>query len=116
MSIIVGIVAGVIQDADDNSYGKVTILYVALSAASAVVALIMIALSYYCIDFRILQWTRKQRIANGQLIIDRKAKFHNENGDRNRKVSKYCFGALGALVLGSWVAYFWGVATGNNNG
>ncbi|RAL64984.1 hypothetical protein DID88_001574 [Monilinia fructigena] len=116
MSIIVGIVAGVIQDDDDNSYDKVSILYVALSAASAVVALIMIALSYYCIDFRILQWTRKQRVANGQLINDRKATFHNENGDRNRKVSKYCFCALIVLVIGSWIAYFWGVATGNTHG
>ncbi|KAA8568648.1 hypothetical protein EYC84_007659 [Monilinia fructicola] len=116
MSIIVGIVAGVIQDADDNSYDRVSILYVALSAASAVVALIMIALSYYCIDFQLLQWTRKQRLANGQRINDRKATFHNENGDRNRKVSKYCFGALVVLVVGSWIAYFWGVATGNTHG
>ncbi|KAF7901650.1 uncharacterized protein EAF01_006949 [Botrytis porri] len=116
MSIIVGIVAGVIQDADNNSYDKVTILYVALSAASAFMALIMIGLAYYCIDFRMLQWTRKQRIANGELINERKEKFHNENGPRNRKISKFCIGALVLLVLGSWCAYFWGVATGNNKG
>lgn len=115
MTIIVGIVAGVIQDADGNSYGHVTILYVALSAASAFVALVMIGLSYYCIDFQILQWTRKQRIANGQLINDRKERFHKENGDKNRKISMYCLGALAVLVLGSWVAYFWGVATGNSS-
>lgn len=29
-------------------------------------------------------------------------------------ISKACFVALIALVLGGWSAYFWGVATGNN--
>lgn len=116
MSIIVGIIAGVIQDADNNSYDKVTILYVTLSAAAALMSLIMIGLAYYCVDFRMLQWTRKQRLANGDLINERKEKFHNENGPRNRKISMYCLGVLALLVLGSWCAYFWGVATGNNNG
>ncbi|TEY71250.1 hypothetical protein BOTCAL_0097g00040 [Botryotinia calthae] len=116
MSIIVSIVAGVIQDADNNSYDKVTILYVTLSAAAALMSLIMIGLSYFCIDYRMLQWTRKQRLANGDLINERKEKFHNENGPRNRKISMYCLGLLALLVLGSWCAYFWGVATGNNNG
>lgn len=31
-----------------------------------------------------------------------------------RKISMGCFMALVVLVLGSWCAYFWGVATGNN--
>ncbi|CAD6442811.1 f4954846-59da-4468-a20f-d3a015b49ccd [Sclerotinia trifoliorum] len=116
MSIIVNIVAGVIQDADHNSYNKVTNLYVALAAGAAVIALLMVLLSYFCIDFRILQYTREQRVANGQLINDRKERFHNMNGGRNRKVSMWCFAGLVVLVAGSWCAYFWGVVTGHNNG
>ncbi|PQE19034.1 major facilitator superfamily transporter protein [Rutstroemia sp. NJR-2017a WRK4] len=115
MNIIVRILAGAIQDADNNSYGKVTILYVVDSACSAVVSFVLIALSLKSVDLRRLQWTRKQRIANGQLINDRNEKFHNENGEKNKRISKICFGALMLLVLGSWGAFFWGVATGHND-
>jgi membrane protein DedA with SNARE-associated domain len=36
------------------------------------------------------------------------------SGAKNRKLSLCCFTALCALVLGSWIAYIWGAATGNN--
>ena len=38
-------------------------------------------------------------------------------GDEKKKmnrISRGAFAALMCLVLGSWVAYLWGVATGNN--
>jgi hypothetical protein len=66
------------------------------------------------IDLRRLQWTRKQRIAKGSIINERNRRFHEENGEKNRKVSRICFGSLIVLILGAWSAYFWGVATGNN--
>lgn len=34
---------------------------------------------------------------------------------RMKKISMGAFGVLCFWVLGSWVAYFWGVATGNND-
>lgn len=66
------------------------------------------------IDLRRLQWTRKQRIAKGAIINERKARFHEEDGEKNRKVSRICFGSLIVLILGAWSGYFWGVATGNS--
>lgn len=51
---------------------------------------------------------------NGNVINERKALFEGKNAKWNRTLSRGCFGALCALVLGSWVGYFWGVATGNN--
>lgn len=119
MNIIVRIITGVIQDRDNNSYKHVTIVYVFLSACSLIVSLILLYLSYTTIDIGRLQWTRKQRMARGDLINKAKAQAEGdgpgENGKRNRLLSKTFLGGLGALVLGSWVAYFWGVATGNNS-
>jgi hypothetical protein len=56
----------------------------------------------------------KKRIARGEFINERKRAFYEENYARNKLISMACFASLVALVLGSWVAYFWGVATGNN--
>ncbi|TVY65545.1 Major facilitator superfamily domain-containing protein [Lachnellula suecica] len=115
MNIIVRVITGRIQDADNNSYEHVTIVYVFLAACSVGVSLALVLLSFLSIDLRRLQWTRNQRVKNGDIINERNEKFHNENGARNRAISKGCFGALVMLVLGSWVAYFWGVGTGNNS-
>ncbi|KAH8651888.1 major facilitator superfamily domain-containing protein [Tricladium varicosporioides] len=114
MNIIVRVITGVIQDADNNSYYRVTIVYVFLAACSVVVSVSLVVLSFTSMDLRRLQWTRKQRVKNGHIINERNKVFHGENGARNRFTSKICFGILGLWVLGSWVGYFWGVATGNN--
>ncbi|KAL3418779.1 hypothetical protein PVAG01_09000 [Phlyctema vagabunda] len=114
MNIIVRVVTGVLQDADNDSYDRVTIVYVFLAGCSVAVSLLLILLALYSVDLGRLQWTRKQRIAKGQLINERNERFHNENGPRNRRLSLVCFAGLLLLVLGSWVGYFWGVATGNN--
>ncbi|KFZ00644.1 hypothetical protein V501_10592 [Pseudogymnoascus sp. VKM F-4519 (FW-2642)] len=114
MNIIVNLITGRIQDADNDSYDRVVIVYVALAAGSVVVSIGLIVLSSISIDLRRLQWTRKQRLRNGHLIVERKERFLGENGAKNRKISLCCFGALCALSLGSWVAYIWGAATGNN--
>ena len=113
-NILVRIITGVIQDADNNAYTRVTIVYVFLATASTAISLAMVLASFYASDLRILQYTRKQRIAMGHFINERKEMFHGVNGGVNRLVSKVCMCALGVYVLGSWAAYFWGVATGNN--
>ncbi|GJC89230.1 major facilitator superfamily domain-containing protein 1 [Colletotrichum liriopes] len=115
MNIIVRVVTGAIQDADNDSYDHVVIVYVVLAAASVLVSIMLIALSWWSIDLGNLQWTRKQRITNGELWNERKRAFYEDNGARNKIISKACFGALIMLILGSWSAYFWGVATGNNS-
>jgi MFS family permease len=116
MTIFVRIITGVIQDRDNNSYDNVVKGYVFLAVGSVVVGCTMLAASCWTVDLRILQWTKKQRMANGETINDRREMF--EKGDvglRNRKISMTLFSALIVLILGAWAAYFWGVATGNNN-
>ncbi|KFZ24761.1 hypothetical protein V502_00765 [Pseudogymnoascus sp. VKM F-4520 (FW-2644)] len=114
MNIIVNLITGRIQDADNDSYDRVVIVYVVLAAGSVVVSIGLVVLSTISVDLRRLQWTRKQRIMNGPLIVERKERFLGENGPKNRKISLFCFGALCCLTVGGWIAYIWGAATGNN--
>lgn len=114
MNIIVRVITGVIQDRDNNSYDNVTIVYTVLAGLSVVISLVLIALSWWSVDLRNLQWTRKLRIARGEVLNERKRMFYDENGRRNKIISATCFGLLVLLIVGSWCAYFWGVATENN--
>ncbi|KAF2621754.1 MFS general substrate transporter [Macroventuria anomochaeta] len=116
MSVFVRIITGVIQDRDNNSYDNVVKGYVFLAAGSAVVGTALLAASYWTVDLRLLQWTKKQRMAKGETINDRRVQFENgEAGTRNRKISLTLFVVLILFILGAWAAYFWGIATGNNS-
>ncbi|KAN0122752.1 MFS transporter [Hyaloscypha variabilis] len=134
MNIIVRILTGVLQDLSpaSNPYQKVTPVYVVLSVLSLVASLILLALFFLSkpptgkftsiyVDIGRLQWTRKQRLTKGDLINERKLVVGGgevdcgEEGRKMKKLSKVCFVALMILVAGSWAAYFWGVATGNND-
>ncbi|CAO2651349.1 Nn.00g096460.m01.CDS01 [Neocucurbitaria sp. VM-36] len=116
MNIIIRIITGVIQDRDNDSYDNVVIVYVVLAAGSLVIAGAMVVCGFSNVDVGHLQWTRKQRIAKGDMINDRREKFeYGTEGQKNRKVSMTLFIALLFLITGSWAAYFWGVATGNND-
>jgi hypothetical protein len=114
MNIIVAIVCGAIQDIDDNSYHRVTRVYVTLAALSVAVTLALVIGSRFSRDLGRLQWTRKKRLQNGDPINKMQRKFEEDDGARNRTLSKMCLVFLGFLILGSWCAFFWGVATGNN--
>ncbi|KAK1690095.1 major facilitator superfamily domain-containing protein [Colletotrichum godetiae] len=115
MNIVVRVITGVIQDNDNNSYDKVTIVYVILAGISVVVSFLLTFASWKSVDLGHLQWTRKLRIARGEILNVRKERFYGQNGEKNRLISKSCFIALIVLILGSWCGYFWGVATGNNS-
>ncbi|KAK0372234.1 hypothetical protein CLIM01_10402 [Colletotrichum limetticola] len=115
MNIVVRVITGVIQDNDNNSYDKVTIVYVILAGISVVVSFLLTFASWKSVDLGHLQWTRKLRIARGEILNVRKERFYGQNGEKNRLISKSCFVALIVLILGSWCGYFWGVATGNNS-
>ncbi|KAI1453771.1 major facilitator superfamily transporter [Annulohypoxylon moriforme] len=115
INIIVRIVAGVIQDADNDSYNHVVVLYVCLAAASMAVSCVMILLAYISVDFRSLQWSRKQRLSRKDLLVERKKVFFGENALRNRLISKSSFCLLIVLLLGGWASYIWGAVTGHND-
>jgi hypothetical protein len=114
MNIIVRLITGRIQDADNNSYDRVTIVYVVLAGCSVAVSLILTLISWKSVDLRHLQWSRTKRIVHGAELNERKERFYGVNKAKNMRTSLICFGALIALVLGSWCGYFWGVATGNS--
>ncbi|UPL00237.1 hypothetical protein LCI18_011171 [Fusarium solani-melongenae] len=116
MTIIVGVIAGAIQDRDNDSYKNVTVLYVTLAAGSVVVAAIMMIIGYMTDTIGFLQWSRKKRVNNGHIINTKKEEY--ESSDRaewHRKLGLINFGAVIVLILGSWAAYFWGLATGNHS-
>ncbi|KAF2790146.1 major facilitator superfamily transporter [Melanomma pulvis-pyrius CBS 109.77] len=115
INIIVRIVTGALQDYDDNSYRRVVRVYLFLAAGSVVVSVLLILLSWRSIDLGYLQWTRKQRFGKGDIWNERKERYHEDNGARNRCISKVCFAGLIVLILGSWCAYIWGAITGHNS-
>lgn len=115
MTIIIRVVTGAIQDADDNAYDRVMIVYVFLATGSLLVAWSLVLLGLRNGDIGLLQWTRKQRLERGEFINGRKEQFYKGDGERNKAISLTCFGSLMLLMVGAWAAYFWGVATGNNS-
>ncbi|KAL5114892.1 hypothetical protein ACEQ8H_007210 [Pleosporales sp. CAS-2024a] len=116
MNIIVRIITGVIQDRHKNSYDKVIVVYVVLAAGSVIVGGVLFVCSFWHVDAKVLQWTRKQRSRNGAVINERReASETGLDGIRNKKLGLALFVALLVLIAGSWIAYFWGVATGNNS-
>lgn len=115
MSIIVRIITGALQDADDNSYRRVVQVYLFLAAASLVVGAALLIGSMVTGSLAPLQWTRKKRLASGTELI-REIKERNLIGhaQRTRNISIGCFVALLLVVVGGWVAYIWGAVTGHN--
>ncbi|PPJ52987.1 hypothetical protein CBER1_11102 [Cercospora berteroae] len=116
MSINIRIITGVIQDRDNNSYNHVVIVYVILAAGAVIVGLTLFIWSFFTDDLRRLQWSRKQRQHNGDLInAQREAYEVGKKTSLNRQVGVVFFIMLIALILGGWASYFWGVATNNNS-
>lgn len=110
MTLIVGIVAGVIQDRDNNSYNNVVVLYVALASGAVVVGAIMVCLAFWTDMIGFLQWGRKKRIQKGHIINAKKEEFEtNSYAQFNRRLSLVNFVAVVFLILGGWAAYFYGL-------
>ncbi|KAK8085996.1 hypothetical protein PG994_000970 [Apiospora phragmitis] len=112
INIIVRILAGVIQDADHNSYNKVVILYLVLAGCSLFVSIMLALFAYFSVDLGALQWNRKQRNGRTERLLEMKRVFYEAKGARNRLISRTCFGLLICLLLGGWSAYIWGAVTG----
>ncbi|KAL4950981.1 hypothetical protein BDW69DRAFT_186829 [Aspergillus filifer] len=101
MNIIVRIITGVLQDADNDSYDRVVRVYLFLAAASIVVGAAILIGSWFNESLAPLQWTRKKRISIGPAhIAGIREKHLVVNAKRNRVISVLFFGALLALVIG----------------
>ncbi|CZT08545.1 related to MFS transporter [Rhynchosporium graminicola] len=152
-NIIIRVMTGVLQDSSpkSNPYKKVTPVYLFLAICSFVVAVVLFGVYLVSkrgsggvyIDVARLQWTRKQRTANGERMVERRKEVGfdsleeknarvdagtgvvgeeevvSEKVQRERRrmmvISRGACGVLALWVMGAWAAYFWGVATGNNN-
>lgn len=116
MSIIIRIITGALQDADDNSYRRVVQVYLFLAAASLVIGSAILLGSFVTDSLGLLQWTRHRRLTSGTGIIqDLKERSLLGHAQRTRRVSTGCFAALLLLVVGGWVAYIWGAVTGHTS-
>lgn len=116
MNIIVRIITGALQDADDDSYHRVVRVYLFLAAASVAIGLAILLGSLTTDSLAPLQWTRKQRLTIGPEHISKIREQHFVTSyARNKVISICCFAALMLLTVGGWVAYIWGAVTGNNS-
>jgi ABC-type transport system involved in cytochrome c biogenesis permease subunit len=116
MSIIIRIITGALQDADDNSYRRVVQVYLVLAAGAAVVGTAILIGSFFTDNLALLQWTRQKRLTSGAEIIERiRERSLVTEYRRTRIISIISFGALIVLTLGSWAAYIWGAITGHNS-
>ncbi|EAW25717.1 putative MFS transporter [Aspergillus fischeri NRRL 181] len=116
MNIIIRIITGALQDADDDSYRRVVRVYLFLAAASVVVGLAILLAAVMTDSLAPLQWTRKQRLTLGPEHINMIRERHTVTCyARSKLISIYCFSALLLLTVGGWVAYIWGAVTGNNS-
>ena len=116
MSIILRIITGALQDADDNSYRRVVQVYLFMAAGSLVVGSALLIGSFFSQNLAPLQWTRKKRLTSGAEIIKaNKERSLTTHAGRTRLISFGCFGALMLVTVGGWVAYIWGAVTGHNS-
>ncbi|KAF9886111.1 hypothetical protein FE257_012046 [Aspergillus nanangensis] len=113
-NVIVRMVTGVLQDADNDSYRRVVRVYLFLSACLMVVGLVIFLAAVLDVNLAPLQWTRKERFAKGPTQLALLRENHLVlNYRRTRWISKLCFLAIMLLTMGSWAVYIWGAVTGN---
>ncbi|KAL5359152.1 major facilitator superfamily domain-containing protein [Aspergillus floccosus] len=116
MNIIVRIITGALQDADNDSYRRVVRVYLFLAVGSVVVGLAIFVGAQFSPNLAPLQWTRKKRIVRGgELFALLREKHLVTHHRRSWWISMCCFSFLMLLTLGSWAAYIWGAVTGHNS-
>ncbi|KAF5711309.1 major facilitator superfamily transporter [Fusarium globosum] len=115
MEVMVNLIAGVLQDRDDNKYYKVTILYVVLAAGCVLVACVMLGLGFATDNMGKLQWSRKKRVENGHVINARRQESESgSHAEKQRMLNIINFSVVLFLILGAWVSYLWGLVTKQN--
>ncbi|KAI1054483.1 hypothetical protein LB506_010745 [Fusarium annulatum] len=115
MEVMVNLIAGVLQDRDDNKYYRVTILYVVLAASCVLVACVMLGLGFATDNMGKLQWSRKKRVKNGHVInAKRQESESGSHAEKQRMLNIINFSVVLFLILGAWVSYLWGLVTKQN--
>ncbi|GLA10825.1 hypothetical protein AnigIFM62618_000422 [Aspergillus niger] len=76
MTIIIGIITGALQDADNDSYRRSVRVYLFLAICCAIVSIILLIGSLIGRDLAPLQWTRKRRLACGAEYIGKLREHH----------------------------------------
>ncbi|OJZ87301.1 hypothetical protein ASPFODRAFT_131461 [Aspergillus luchuensis CBS 106.47] len=95
MTIIIGIITGALQDADDDSYRRSVRVYLFLAICCAIVSIVLLIGSIIGRDLAPLQWTRKRRMASGAEYIGKLREHHLvTHYQRSRMISICCFTGL----------------------
>jgi hypothetical protein len=116
MNVIIRIITGALQDADNDSYRRAVRVYLFQAVAATIAGLVLLIGAAFTDRLALLQWTRKYRLAKGGPIINAlKERSLVTNAGRNNTVAIACFGLLFLLIVGSWAAYIWGAVTGHNS-
>ncbi|PWY93571.1 MFS general substrate transporter [Aspergillus sclerotioniger CBS 115572] len=76
MSIIIGIITGALQDADNDSYRRSVRVYLFLAICCSIISLLLLAGSIFGRSLAPLQWTRKQRLTVGPEFISELREYH----------------------------------------
>ncbi|KAL3447473.1 major facilitator superfamily domain-containing protein [Aspergillus insuetus] len=115
MNIIIRIITGALQDADDNSYRRAVQVYLFQGAAGLAIGLGILVGSFFAAELNLLQWTRWKRLSQGPEIIQGlKERNLVLNPRRTKRIAIMGFVCIMALTVGGWVAYIWGAVTGHN--
>ncbi|KAE8152635.1 MFS general substrate transporter [Aspergillus avenaceus] len=96
MNIIIRIITGALQDADNDSYHRAVRVYLFLAASSML-----------CDELGLLQWTRKRRLTYGPEIIDNMRQHSLVTHERRSWwISVCCFSALILLLTRGYTAVY----------
>ncbi|GAQ37605.1 MFS transporter [Aspergillus niger] len=101
MTIIIGIITGALQDADNDSYRRSVRVYLFLAICCAIVSIVLLIGSIIGRDLAPLQWTRKRRMASGAEYIGKLREHHLvTHYQRSRMISICCFTDLPDKIAG----------------
>ncbi|KAL3476285.1 major facilitator superfamily domain-containing protein [Aspergillus californicus] len=115
-NIIIRIITGALQDADDNSYRRAVQVYLFQSAVGLAIGLAILLGSFVVAELGLLQWTRKKRLTAGLEILEAlREKNLVTREKRTRGIALAGGGFIVVLTLGGWAAYIWGAVTGHNS-
>ncbi|PYI04110.1 MFS general substrate transporter [Aspergillus sclerotiicarbonarius CBS 121057] len=76
MTIIIGIITGALQDADNDSYHRSVRVYLFLAICCSIISILLLVGSMVGRNLAPLQWTRKQRLAIGPEFISELREYH----------------------------------------
>ncbi|PWY86073.1 MFS general substrate transporter [Aspergillus heteromorphus CBS 117.55] len=76
MTIIIGIITGALQDADDDSYRRAVRVFLFLAICCSIVSIVLLIGSIVGRDLAPLQWTRKKRLTSGPAFISELREDH----------------------------------------